>query len=74
MSHFEAEIIDDGPQRGDSVQLLEANLLNDVRQARHILLRGINESVVEASLITSKARSRESVFVAEPSSHSPSYG
>ena len=41
---IKAEIIDDGSQRGDSVQLLEANLLNDVR-TRHVFRR-INKRVV----------------------------
>ena len=58
--YIEAEIIDDGPQSGDSVQLLEANLLNDVR-GRHVL-RGINESVV--SFVDHFEGEDESVFVA----------
>ena len=62
----EAEIVGEGPQSGDSVQLLEANLLNDVRAGR--VFRGINQRVV--SFVDHFGGKHESVLVAfQPLTH-----
>ena len=42
--HVEAQVVDQCPERSDSVQLLKTNLLNDVR-TRHVFRR-INQGVV----------------------------